>query len=156
MEAKGISPSYIFIASAKLPYTLWKQPINLFPITPRYTFIIRKSASITNALAISLLLATCPSFLASDSFLDVGSSVFSPPGPSLAKNCRLYASTSLFCSIHCLLLSAKRAHARLACLWQRFLRRVTSHHGFHKGGNHTPHLVINKIGCIRQHGSGYK
>ena len=39
----------------------------------------------------SLLFATCPSFLVSSFFFAVASSVFSPPGPSLAKNWRLYS-----------------------------------------------------------------
>ena len=39
----------------------------------------------------SWLLATCRSSLALSSFLGVAASVFSPPAPSFAKNCRLYS-----------------------------------------------------------------
>ena len=68
--------------------------LTLFPTfyeSPISLGIINNAISDT-AVIISLLLATCPSFRASSSFLLVGSSVFSPPGPSFAKNCRLYSS----------------------------------------------------------------
>ena len=56
------------------------------PANPRNILSPKKNPSNAIPLTISLLLATLPSFLASESFLLVGCSVFSPPSPSGAKN----------------------------------------------------------------------
>lgn len=90
----GEVPPFSLHITGILLYTILKDSRKLVPILPTMIFNSRKRASKPNPLAISFDLATCPSFLASSSFLAVGSSVFSPPGPSFAKNCRLRGSFS--------------------------------------------------------------
>ena len=65
--------------------TLWKVSKKLIPIFPVQIFNTKNRAKSPIPFAISRDLATCPSFLASSNFFCVAGSVFSPPGPSLAK-----------------------------------------------------------------------
>ena len=67
---------YVKVNISKKP--LYRKDINILSS--------KKRSIKSNALFNSLLLATLPSFLASLNFLAVGSSVFSPPGPSLANH----------------------------------------------------------------------
>ena len=89
ISLSGMVSCQYTVTSGILLYIALKISRNCTPMCPTQNFNIRNSASSSSPFVISRLLATCPFLRASFNFFWVAGSVFSPPMPSFAKNCRL-------------------------------------------------------------------